>query len=350
MKKNHRLPIVALLVALSLLVGQVAAAPPQVEGLADGDDFLISRAEAAGRGNSAVAYNDDLDQYLVVWADGRAGGVYWDLYGQIVTGDGAPLGDNFVIRDEASAILNYPDVAYDTNNQRYLVVWYDMTEFDVEGLLLNSDGSAYGSAFNVSEGDSGDIRGYPSAVYHPYRDEYLVVFQGGASGDYNIYGRRVDADRHHRRDRVRRQHRRRRSDRPGRECGPFQRRQFPHRLGGRALRHVDEIWGTLMYYSWILGPEFAISTGTTVGQYNPTVAFNPAAGTDGAWLVVFQRDESGDSQIGGWLVAADGDLAGRRVLHLRRQRRPALPRRGLQRLWRPVAGGLGGPPRRQHEL
>src|SRR5512139_1602946 len=109
MNKNRWLAIVALLVALSLLVGQVAAAPPQAEGLADGDDFLISRVGVAVRSNAAVAYNDNLDQYLVVWADGRAGGVYWDLYGQILTGDGAPVGDNFVIRDEASAILNYPD-------------------------------------------------------------------------------------------------------------------------------------------------------------------------------------------------------------------------------------------------
>jgi hypothetical protein len=309
MKRNHRLPIVALLVALSLLVGQVTAAPPQVEGLADGDDFLVSRAEAAGRGNSAVAYNDDLDQYLVVWADGRAGGVYWDLYGQIVTANGAPLGDNFLIRDEASAILNYPDVAYDTDNQRYLVVWYDMTEFDVEGLLLNSDGSAYGVAFNISEGDSGDIRGYPSATYHWYKDEYLVVFQGGASGDYNIYGRRVDttgtigateygvstaADDQ--------------TD-PDVSVDPSSGGNFLIVWEDGRSGTADEIWGTLMYYTWILGPEFVISPSTTVGQYNPTVAFNPAAGTDGAWLVVFQRDESGDSQIGGWLVAADGDLA-----------------------------------------
>ncbi len=309
MKKNHRLPIVALLVALSLLVGRVTAAPPQVEGLADGDDFLISRVEAAGRGNSAVAYNDDLDQYMVVWADGRAGGVYWDLYGQILTGDGAPLGDNFVIRDEAAAILNYPDVAYDTYNQRYMVVWYDMTEFDVEGLLLNSDGSAWGSAFNVSEGDSSNIRGYPSAVYHPYRDEYLVVFQGGASGNYQIYGRRVDAtgaigateygvstaadDQ---------------TD-PDVSVDPSNGGHFLIVWEDGRSGTVDEIWGTLMYYSWVLGPEFAISTGTTVGQYNPTVAFNPATGADGAWLVVFQRDESGDSQIGGWLVSSAGDPA-----------------------------------------
>jgi hypothetical protein len=309
MNKSHWLAIVILLVALSLLVGQVAAAPPQVEGLAEGDDFLVSRAEAAGRGNSAVAYNDDLDEYLVVWVDGRAGGVYWDLYGQIVTSHGTPQGDNFLIRDEASAILNYPDVAYDTNNQRYLVAWYDMTEFDVEGLLLNSDGSAFGSAFNVSEGDSGDIRGYPSATYHPYRNEYLVVFQGGASGDYNIYGRRVDAtgtigateygistaadDQ---------------TD-PDVSVDPSSGGNFLIVWEDGRSGTVDEIWGTLMYYSWMLGPEFAISTGTTVGQYNPTVAFNPAAGTDGAWLVVFQRDESGDSQIGGWLVAADGDPA-----------------------------------------
>ncbi len=310
MDKKQWWVIAALVIVLAAPLGLAAAAPAGVDGLADGDDFLISRVGVAVRSNSAVAYNDDLDQYLVVWADGRAGGIYFDLYGQILTGDGAPVGDNFVIRDEAAAILNYPDVAYDTYNQRYLVVWYDMTEVDVEGQLLNSDGSAWDAAFNVSEGTSLDVRAYPSAVYHPYRDEYLVVYQGGAPGDYEVYGRRVDAtgavgateygvstaadDQ---------------TD-PDVSVDPSNGGHFLIVWEDGRSGTVDEIWGTLMYYSWVLGPEFAISTGTTVGQYNPTVAFNPDAGADGAWLVVFQRDESGDSQIGGWLVSSDGDPAG----------------------------------------
>jgi len=69
---------------------------------------------------------------------------------------------------------------------------------------------------------------------------------------------------------------------------------------------ASEIWGCLMYSTWFLGAEFEISTSTTVDQLNPVVAFNPAAGSDGAWLVVFERDESDSSEIGGWLVAADG--------------------------------------------
>lgn len=309
MKKNQQLAIATLAVILSLLVGQVLAAPPQVEGLADGDSFLISRAEAGMRSNAAVAYNDDLDQYLAVWADGRAGGIYFDLYGQILTADGAPVGGNFLIRDEAAAILNYPDVAYDTDNQRYIVVWYDMTEIDVEGIMLHSDGSAFGSAFNVSEGDSGDIRGYPSAIYHPYLDEYLVAYQGGASGDYEVYGRRVDASGTVGATEYAVSTAAGDQASPDVSVDPSSGGDFLIVWEDGRAGAADEIWGCLMYSTWILGSEFEISTSTTVDQLNPTVAFNPTAGASGAWLVVFQRSESDSSEIGGWLVAANGDPA-----------------------------------------
>lgn len=311
MGKKQWWVIAALVIVLAAACpgGQARAAPPQADGLPDGDDFLISRVGVAVRSNSAVAYNDDLDQYLVVWADGRAGGIYFDLYGQFLTGDGAPVGDNFVIRDEAAAILNYPDVAYDSDHQRYIVVWYDMTEVDVEGKLLNSDGSDYGSAFNVADGASGDIRAYPSAVYHPYLDEYLVVYQGGASGDYQVYGRRVDATGAVGTTEYAV------STAAGDQTDPDV--SVDPSTGGDFLivwedgrsGTVDEIWGCQMYSTWFLGTEFEISASTTVDQLNPTVAFNPDAGTAGAWLVVFQRDETDGMEIGGWLVAADGDPA-----------------------------------------
>ncbi len=304
------LTLITLLAGLLPAAGPTLAAGPILPaGLAQGDDFLVSHAEGTIRGNPAAAYNDDQGEYLVVWADGRENGAYWDIYGQFVTAGGLPRGDNFVIRDEASSILTYPDVAYDTTNQRYLVVWYDLSEVDVEGQILNSDGSAFGSALNIAEGDPGDMRGYPAVAFHPQLGEYLVVYHGGAAGNLNIYGKRVGA------------------------AGSVGATEYgvstaagdqtdpdvsvdPSTNGdflivwedGRVA--TDQIYGCLMHSTWFLGPEFAISTSATIPRYNPAVAFNPAAGTAGEWLVVFQRDAGGDSQIGGRRVTAAGAPTG----------------------------------------
>ncbi len=308
MRKGYRLASLALLVAMALLAGQVLAVPLQIEGLAQGNDFLVSRAEGSLRGQAAIAYNDDLGEYLVVWVDSRGNAAYWDIYGQFITAGGLPKGDNFVIRDEAAAILGYPDVAYDTVNQRYLVVWYDLTESDVEGQLLNSDGSALGSAFNIADGSLGDMRGFPAAAFHPDLGEYLVVYHGGATGNLNVYGKRVSA------------------------TGSVGATEYgvstaagdqtdpdvsvdPSTTGdflivwedGRTA--TDQIYGCLLYSTWFLGSEFPIAS-VSDPVYNPAVAFNPAAGSAGEWLVVYQRDVGGDSQIRGRQVTVAGTPAG----------------------------------------
>ncbi len=310
---NHKwivwLSIVVLLAGLLPGAGPAQADGPDLPAaLPVGDDFLISRAEGSLCGSPAIAYNDDLGEYLVVWVDSRGNAVYWDIYGQIVTAAGVPKGSNFVIRDEAAAILGYPDVAYDTVNQRYLVVWYDLTESDVEGQVLNSNGSAFGAVFNVAEGTPSDARRYPAVAFHPHLGEYLVVYEGGASSNWNVYGRRVSA-----------------AGFPGATeyavCTQTGNQTDPDVSvdpsttgdflivweDGRTA--TDQIYGCLVYSTWFLGSEFPIAS-LSDPVYNPAVAFNPAAGAAGEWLVVYQRDVSGDDQIRGRRVTAAGAPTG----------------------------------------
>ncbi len=301
------LTLITLLTGILPAAGPTLAAGPILPaGLAQGDDFLISHAEGTIRGSPAVAYNDDQGEYLVVWADGRGNGAYWDIYGQFVTAGGLPKGDNFVIRDEATNILTYPDVAYDTTNQRYLVVWYDLSEVDVEGQILNSDGSAFGSALNIAEGDPGDMRGYPAVAFHPQLGEYLVVYHGGAAGNLNIYGKRVGAAGSVGATEYGV------STAAGDQTDPDV--SVDPSTGGDFLIvwedgrvATDQIYGCLMYSTWFLGAEFVISTHATEARTDPAVAFSPDADE---WLVVFERDVAGDSQIVGQRVTSAGAATG----------------------------------------
>lgn len=314
MSRNRWPIVVTLLVVLSLLGGQVLSAPPRpaaprVLGLAQGTDFLISHVEGSHRASPAVAHNDDLQQYLVVWTDGREDSTYRDIYGQIFSYTGRPQGGNFVVHDEPAGTLGYPDVTYDTVNQRYLVVWYNLTEVDVEGVVLNSDGSPYTAAFDVAMGIPAEMRGFPAAAFHASNQEYLVAYQGGSPSNMDIYARRVgptgivsiveyvvtavsanqtDPD----------------VSVDTAADGDFLIVWQDGRTG------TDQIYGRIINHAWQMGFDFLISSEPGVPCHNPAVAFNPAAGTDGGWLVVFQWDDEGDGQIGGQRLTAAGAPVG----------------------------------------
>ncbi|MBN1975968.1 MAG: hypothetical protein JW918_01085 [Anaerolineae bacterium] len=210
-------------------------------GLLLGHNFGITSASLS-QTYPAVAYNHRYHEYLAVWADERNGNA--DIYGQRYDRDGIPLGSNFVIRQEAGDQL-YPDVAYNSIDNEYLVVWSDSDDDTVEWRRLSALGTgldsgrvytgvgkqacpavAYNS--NVSHGDyivvfdmqeaggtykvlaahldaegnvapvyysassSASNLAYPDIVYNDITNEYMVVWQNLAGNQGDIWGRRVD--------------------------------------------------------------------------------------------------------------------------------------------------------------
>ena len=301
------LMLAALLIAPLLGAGRVSARRTEATALTPGNDFLVSRP-AEGRAYVALAYNDDADEYLAVWSDNRGGTSDWDIYGQFFSSDGVPQGDNFAIQDETDHALWLPDVAYDSDNQRYLVVWEDVTEWDVEGILLNADGSVYKPAFDIASGTASDIRVLPAvaAYAHDSQGTFAVAYEGGQVGDLNIYARLVSITGTVYSEKTV-------SNASGDQTVPD---IAVNPANGYFLiawqdgrDTVDGIYGCLLYASGLLGTEFAVSA-TSIPRANPAVAFSPDAGDAGEWLVVFERDVSGDRQIGGKRVAADGTPTG----------------------------------------
>ncbi len=75
-----------------------------VDGSPVGSDFRISGEEAIGVPSQfpAVAYNSDVAEYLVVWSDERNNERYGrDVYGRRVSAEGAPVGDDFMVNSES---------------------------------------------------------------------------------------------------------------------------------------------------------------------------------------------------------------------------------------------------------
>jgi hypothetical protein len=164
-----------------------------------------------------VAYNSNDNEYLVVWIADDSIGNENDIYGQRIDGvTGAELGTNdFRISDmgsdgDTNYFGVYPAVAYDPNNNRYLVVWYGDDnvdplvdqEWEVFGQLLDGfTGEEIGANdFRISDmGSDGDVsrRAYlPDLAFDSLSGEYLVVWCGddAVDNENEVYGQRVTAD------------------------------------------------------------------------------------------------------------------------------------------------------------
>jgi len=87
--------------------------------------------------------------------------------------------------------VRWPDVAYDSYNRVFLVVWGPGT---IRGIFVSEDGNAIGSSFRIS--DSTPWAQTPRAVFNPDTGVFLVAWQSsdGIEGNANatvVRGRMV---------------------------------------------------------------------------------------------------------------------------------------------------------------
>ncbi len=176
------------------IYGQLVAG----DGSAVAPDFRISGNGAiSDESTPAVVYNPDTDQYLVVWTDVRS----YDIYAKLVSSDGSPVGADFRVNTGAKQRDDEPAVGYSQDSGTYLVVWSDGRDrytrgSDIYGQLVSGDGSPVGSNFRVNDGEGIGSEGLPAVAYNLKSEQYLVTWTDGRKksrvGD--VYAQLVAAD------------------------------------------------------------------------------------------------------------------------------------------------------------
>lgn len=137
----------------------------------------------------ALVYNSQLKQWLAVWSDER-GSAGSSIHSQLVDPARGVLASDHVVLDNMEELIK-PDVAYDSAQNRFLVVWKNRTNGHIEGQVLNADNTNFGGAFIIASG----VCDNPRAVYTPFRDDYLVVYERELNvDDRDILGRFVGVD------------------------------------------------------------------------------------------------------------------------------------------------------------
>ncbi|MBU1879266.1 MAG: hypothetical protein KJ734_09985, partial [Chloroflexi bacterium] len=166
--------------------------------------------------NPAVAYNSTDNQYLVVWngdddGSGLVDGEY-EIWGKRLTAMAEWVdADEFRISDmgpggDVNYDAQYPDVAYNSTNNEYMVVWegddqaYDRADNELEiwGQRLNASGGAMGANdFRISTMGPNTDPDYdandPAIAYNSANNEYLVVWSGDdvVNGQFDVFGQRL---------------------------------------------------------------------------------------------------------------------------------------------------------------
>ncbi|TKJ32105.1 hypothetical protein CEE39_06275 [bacterium (candidate division B38) B3_B38] len=147
-----------------------------------------------------VAYNSTNNTYLVVWEDKRNGTNY-RIYGQRVRADGSLLGSNIPIWF-GTKDARYPDVAYNSFSNNWLVVWQYDGESTGNWYILcrgvNIDGSLFPSlsAYVVAY-DADSKQQYPRVAYNSTQHNFCVVWEDErdyATLGWEVYSRIVGSD------------------------------------------------------------------------------------------------------------------------------------------------------------
>jgi hypothetical protein len=150
------------------------------------------------RAQPSVAYDSENDRYLVVWIYDRYGdGSDWNVYGRFVPWDGpSVLYNEFPICTWNSSQWN-PQVVYNENSDwhEFLVVWTNLpsslpTYISARRVFADASGFPPGDGFTV-DSDTSDNYLNPDVTYNLARNEYLVVYEKNA---VDIWATRLEAN------------------------------------------------------------------------------------------------------------------------------------------------------------
>ena len=175
--KRGALPMWALAVLIAAVAAAVAAGGPPIGSKVDASQA----GPAFSSSTPAAAYDSQLDRYLVVWQRFAPPSGDHEIWGRFVDAGGSAAGVTFQISNVDDGDATDPDVVYNAAAQRYLVAWSVVATQSglglVEGQLLTATGAQQGTDFPIST----DPGSGPSVTWGSAANEYLVVWTGAGA-------------------------------------------------------------------------------------------------------------------------------------------------------------------------
>ena len=147
-----------------------------------GDNFVISEA-ADHQWKPTIAFDPLNGRFFAAWEDERDFGTSgMDIYGRIIEGNGDLYnGSETDGTDDIMICIEYNDqkwpwIAYSTVEQKYLVVWEDVTEAKIYGQYDDNTFAVHNTAYEQHK---------PFACFNEISSTFLVSYSAGDSQPYD---------------------------------------------------------------------------------------------------------------------------------------------------------------------
>jgi hypothetical protein len=169
-----------------------AIVPSDTTSILDVSDFIICNANG-NQADPCVAYDPDNNRFFVVWEDGRQGTSNYNVYGRLFDINGNPIGSEKIISSRPNSQCE-PWITYDMVNHHYMIVWEEGLDaeygpFDIWGQLFTVNGDPLGDAQRLSsQGSSNTDYNFPCVSFCELKERYLVTWQEDDISQNNWYG------------------------------------------------------------------------------------------------------------------------------------------------------------------
>lgn len=288
---------ITIVIIIAATGGAVWAEPPM-------GPVIVTASNPGDQFEPALAWDNEHKRWLAVWEQDVSG--VRQIVGRLVSNAGYPFDNSFFITD-AALDQTAPDVVYDPDNDRYLVVWVNQlsaTDTDIAGRFVPWNGlDPVQTPFLIEYPTSLQVA--PSLEYAPFPiDEFFVVWENIVGFDTStIRAKRLYPD-------------------TGSEVGPsfevvgdatYQRRKPAVAWNADAGRYLvvyeryegtaqeDVYAASISYSGTVFSPDLGIA------GYPPEENQIDVAACNGSWLVAWKGGEDSTSKIYARPVA--GDLA-----------------------------------------
>nr|NQU93344.1 hypothetical protein [Bacteroidota bacterium] len=159
-------------------------------GTALGENFKVNEEP----GNEEQAHPsiaiDSCGNFVIVWADEKSGD--FDIWGQRYASDGTALGENFKINDDTGTEFQYwPNCSCDKNGN-FIVSWVDKRYYDdyeIYAQRFLADGLPIGNNFLVND-DAGYFMQLRPDICIEENGNFIIVWEDERNGEWDIYAQR----------------------------------------------------------------------------------------------------------------------------------------------------------------
>jgi len=139
-----------------------------------------------------VAFDTENDKFCVVWEDAREGYNNYNIYGKLYDINGNQIGSEKDICVGGNS-QHEPWIAFDPFNEQYLIVWEegltpDEGPFSIHAGFFNKDLNQIGNTIVIATGNDNIDYNFPCVCFSEETERFLITYNDGDFSDNDYHG------------------------------------------------------------------------------------------------------------------------------------------------------------------